>query len=1087
MFSVLNYNQRHAVGDCSDVNDERAVQEWLLKKLAPFHPLVFENVEAMAKHIDENDGHYHLRVQSSMSCIFYLDIEVDGLPIQTVKDRLIEFFNTCNIDVLDSDIKYTINEGKFASGLGSYHVSIISLRTTVESNKHWAIEFSQEFNLEVDDSVYNGNSGSFFRLPYQTKGINKNSKEKPNQSTVHLVMEGCTRDFIVNVPYEGAIELPVKGKKAKDKKEKQTRIKSRIVDPSLALLTLAEREVALALDLFECLSLTRIESYSKWIEIGLWCYSVGLTCDHWKTVSLKTRVTKQQQQVKDEDICVEYWRSFKAKKYSFNTLVFWAKEDSVKKANKILGKHEFNSWGVKEYSHENIDTVKVNRTFLTDLENDVLKMNKEMEELTNTVMDTDEYYALAIKSPYGTSKTQIMKLLFLKEIEKNPSARILWVSFRKTFTNEVIGNFGQLGFVSYQATDIDNPLKSSRLICQLESLLKVQHVNEADNRSSYRDTYEVNKTYDIIVLDELESVLNQFYSETMKGKSVAIFRYLKELINTPRTKVIALDGDLSDRGLHFLANVTHQKRVLFIDNEYRGKGGKHEFTSNQPNFIDSIVKKLKGGENVCLCSMSATIAKEIVDRCVKEIPGLIFGLYTGDMDSVKKFEDLQHVNETWKVQLLVFSPTVMAGVSFDVYHHFHCIFGIISSPSCSPRDFLQMLERVRNPISRKIKILYPAKMSVLEYAHFYTPEEVRSMYLKSNHLEEDHEMKLYDQIQLYNNVEDLNKNSFYFLNELIRRASKKNISYEFIDEVERKKIKQPTTLDRVVLKAQTLFLAGDINDYVANNLIKKQNNNTISELENGQLERFFMRKALRIDTLTKDVINDWVFNVETISNMGCLISKSNFPAHVSEHSTDYLGRIEYHRYILVQKILKSMGIPNPLQPKKISFEELGNVDSETFSSHNIALFTLEKKKGDSFEKKEGVFVNLKSVLGTLNTFLKLYGLVLKSDRKGKKKSTGVLFEQILNIAEIAHYKKIDDKWKDESDMITQPIECKYESLRPVLIRETIDISAFAFQKRPTEQEIYDDPKSMFYKDEAFLRGSIFNHFKPLDAEEVEPH
>ena len=49
-------------------------------------------------------------------------------------------------------------------------------------------------------------------------------------------------------------------------------------------------------------------------------------------------------------------------------------------------------------------------------------------------------------------------------------------------------------------------------------------------------------------MDEVESVLNHFHSETFKGASRLTFEFLSEIIKNSKN-LIALDGDYSNRAL----------------------------------------------------------------------------------------------------------------------------------------------------------------------------------------------------------------------------------------------------------------------------------------------------------------------------------------------------------------------------------------------------------------------------------------------------------------------------------------------------------------------------------------------------------
>jgi hypothetical protein len=65
------------------------------------------------------------------------------------------------------------------------------------------------------------------------------------------------------------------------------------------------------------------------------------------------------------------------------------------------------------------------------------------------------------------------------------------------------------------------------------------------------------------MLDEIESLLNQFNSEsTFSGKSRQTFEYLEQLLKKC-DNIISLDGDLGQRSFKFLS---HFDRCLNIEN-----------------------------------------------------------------------------------------------------------------------------------------------------------------------------------------------------------------------------------------------------------------------------------------------------------------------------------------------------------------------------------------------------------------------------------------------------------------------------------------------------------------------------------------
>ena len=116
----------------------------------------------------------------------------------------------------------------------------------------------------------------------------------------------------------------------------------------------------------------------------------------------------------------------------------------------------------------------------------------------------DNIKSFNIKSPYDTGTTQLLKQIIGKY---NPE-RVLWLSYRKTYTYDIAAGFRSLGFETY----LDKKFNADRLIIQLESLLHLR----ADDNVFLDDEGEIEQlvpSYDLVVVDEIESILNQFSSD----------------------------------------------------------------------------------------------------------------------------------------------------------------------------------------------------------------------------------------------------------------------------------------------------------------------------------------------------------------------------------------------------------------------------------------------------------------------------------------------------------------------------------------------------------------------------------------------
>jgi len=134
----------------------------------------------------------------------------------------------------------------------------------------------------------------------------------------------------------------------------------------------------------------------------------------------------------------------------------------------------------------------INYRYLLDANiNDNLLVTK-----TNDFFSDENIKSLNICSPYNTGKTQYIKNV----LDKFQPERILWVSYRISLTNDIKYNFESYGFQTY----LTGNYRADKLIVQLESLHKL------DYNSEFIDEGNGVPSYDLVIIDEVESILSQF-------------------------------------------------------------------------------------------------------------------------------------------------------------------------------------------------------------------------------------------------------------------------------------------------------------------------------------------------------------------------------------------------------------------------------------------------------------------------------------------------------------------------------------------------------------------------------------------------
>ena len=166
------------------------------------------------------------------------------------------------------------------------------------------------------------------------------------------------------------------------------------------------------------------------------------------------------------------------------------------------------------------------------------------QKLTDETLDDPSKKTLIVRSRYGSGKTTYLQR-FVKH--RNPE-RVFFITYRQTLARDIMNNFGELGFKNY-LDSYDDPAvwNSKRLIVQIDSLMQVLNKNDGfviDGKF---------KPYDMIILDESESLLDHIDGKTMEKKEIDIFNFFDAILRQCKN-ILMMDGDVSERSLSFAKN-----------------------------------------------------------------------------------------------------------------------------------------------------------------------------------------------------------------------------------------------------------------------------------------------------------------------------------------------------------------------------------------------------------------------------------------------------------------------------------------------------------------------------------------------------
>jgi hypothetical protein len=289
----------------------------------------------------------------------------------------------------------------------------------------------------------------------------------------------------------------------------------------------------------------------------------------------------------------------------------------------------------------------------------------------------------------GTGKTQALKAYL--NLPENEYKTVVTVSMRIAFTKDWVSKMDS--FESYQAVPrgqialADHP----RLVIQADSIWRLGK-----------------QCPDILVLDESESIIEQFSAKTFAqhNRCASVFQRLLKKAD----ECFVMDACMKERTVNIVERYRGTTDSHLIYNKYKNmSASKFLLTGNKEEQDKLLVDKIKAGAKVII----STDTKETADflrvlLAQHTSPSNILTL-TSDTPVDQKKEIFEDVNAQWsKYQVVIYTPVCTAGISFT-RAHFDYHFGYYTGNSSNVWSWIQQDARAREIISKEHYICITAK------------------------------------------------------------------------------------------------------------------------------------------------------------------------------------------------------------------------------------------------------------------------------------------------------------------------------------------------------------------------------------------
>lgn len=556
---------------------------------------------------------------------------------------------------------------------------------------------------------------------------------------------------------------------------------------------------------------------------------------------------------------------------------------------------------------------------------------------------------LIIHSNVKTGKTKKLK----EYLDKNEDIQnVVIISFRILFSIELKEKFSN--FTNYLdiKTKQYSLKKIEKIIIQLDSLYKLV----------------IDTQPDILILDEIESVLNQFASPYIKN--IKLIWEIFECLLRISKKVLCMDANITQRTVNLLTNMFNVDDIIYHHNTYSTiKNDKYYILFNFGIFITLLTELITDNNKIVMPINSLKQGKIIYKYITTKFPEKQIKIYSSETDDYIKQSDLSDVDTNWcKYDIIMYTPCITAGISFEV-DHFDYLFGYFTNQSCDIYSLYQMLYRVRNLKQHTVYILFDIlstndnvvidKNDILEeikYSFKYLYNDAinfKMSYHNNETINIINDKDIFFNLWLDNKIIK-NKSHYYILYEFIELLNNNKCEFEYIFKLNnyKKNIINVNQLNNEILNDENINII-DAPDITPETYISLSNNLVLTEHEKIIKKKYFLKTLFNyFEPLTLEFLNKYNTPLK-INQCINLIKVKNFSIDIKSIIGDILNDnndlIDYQciYYLTIEKHI--------LLKQIIEIILLTGLNVYNINNHNILLDDYIQNIESNNEKLTNIF------------------------------------------------------------------------------------------------------------------------------------
>ncbi len=329
----------------------------------------------------------------------------------------------------------------------------------------------------------------------------------------------------------------------------------------------------------------------------------------------------------------------------------------------------------------------------------------EYENIQDTYVQVDNFIEndkkfFALKAKWGSGKSHFVIKRMVYAFQEL-GYRTIFLTENNALNRQIEQSYKTDTFPLLSHIDTDsNTLKNTNhnIVCSLESIQKIR----------FKDT-------DILVLDEYESIMNHYESDTFDNKNVDKFKLYKSAILTCK-KVVLADADISQQRISLIESITNniEKITTIQANTNNFHDYKFNVFINKTDLFSQLETDIKNTNlKICVASSVRTTNDALFMDYIRLYPnktilkvdtnGALFNNSNIKLDKSNVLQNLEEILIQYNVDILLYTPTIKTGVSINSEYFDKC-YAYGSHNSLCVREFIQMLFRCRRLKQKEINI-----------------------------------------------------------------------------------------------------------------------------------------------------------------------------------------------------------------------------------------------------------------------------------------------------------------------------------------------------------------------------------------------